>query len=75
MKILKQEDISKWNYEYKCTKCNTDLLIDKDDLHYMSDYYNSDESFYADCVVCDNRFYIEPVIVPALLKVQLRKKK
>jgi hypothetical protein len=78
MKIIKQENIDDWNYECKCSKCNSELLAEKPDVKFHS--YEGDmreagyTTYYVICPVCSNQINIESVVIPKLLQVQLKTK-
>lgn len=80
MKILKQEDISKWEYQYKCAQCNSELLVEQGDLSYtyvdgdMRDQTAGYDTYHASCPVCSQRFYIDEVNLPKILQIQVKKK-
>jgi hypothetical protein len=78
MKILKQPDISKWEYRFTCAGCNCELLATKDDIKYSSyeGYYNepSSEAFYLECPVCQGHSSLEALTLPALLKIEVKKR-
>lgn len=74
MKLLKQEDIKDWNYKHFCTICNSELLVEQEDLIYKrcSDFDGDYDSFESSCLVCNTKFYIQQNKIPNLMKVLLK---
>lgn len=78
MKIIKKEDVSRWNYKHKCINCDTELLIEAADVkyyHYDGDFREpSYDTYTANCIVCGKSFNIPIRDVPKLIQVEARKR-
>lgn len=78
MIIVKKQNVSNWNYKHICNKCDTELLIEKDDLKY--NYYAGDfreptsEGFSANCVVCSASISVPMNNIPKLIIIEIKKK-
>lgn len=81
MKILQQEDISKWNQLCNCYRCNSKLQAEGDDLYFKrvkksgsdprdpSDHYEYlADTYYVICPVCKNEIAIDSIKIPYLLR-------
>ena len=70
MKVLKKEDISNWKYLHTCSKCNSELQVEAQDLiryeDRLADYFN------ATCPVCHNSFNVPTEKIPKLLQIQAK---
>jgi len=72
MKVINKVDISDWQYKYHCVQCDADLELDKDDVRYFYGGQRDGDSYYADCIVCSQRFYISEKLIPKLLRLKIR---
>ncbi len=76
MKILKQEDISNWEYKHVCSSCDSELLVEPSDLKHQESYDQRDGSydgtFTSKCPVCSQVFYIPAKVIPKRLQIQVK---
>jgi hypothetical protein len=78
MKIIKKVDVSGWSRPHTCTKCDSQLEVEKGDLIYY--YYAGDqrdpsyESFSAKCPVCNDSFCVPNDAIPKIIRLEVKAK-
>lgn len=79
MKILKQEDTSKWGFRTTCDNCDSELLVEASDLHHL--YHEgygmrepSWDEYFATCPVCSKIVGIPESKIPKALRVSVKAK-
>jgi hypothetical protein len=72
MKILNKIDVSDWSYKHHCDNCDSDLELDKNDICYFYGGQRDGDSYFANCAVCSQRFYISESLIPKLLRLEIR---
>ncbi len=77
MKILQTVDISTWNHEIVCIRCDSRLQIDPEDL--MSEIQRGDRPgegdsrlYYTYCPVCDGQLIVPEKEIPKVLQVKIQ---
>ena len=78
MKIIKKTDTATWNYPYTCSKCDTEMLVEKGDLVYK--YLEPDRpggngdgvfSFY--CLECHDKVRMLTDRIPKMVQIEVKK--
>lgn len=78
MKVISRPDVSNWEFKHKCSDCESELLVDQNDLKYNS--YPGDfrepgyETFSANCAVCGKSFNILVNNIPKLVQLNVKKR-
>lgn len=78
MKILSKPDVSNWSFKHKCSSCESELLVEENDLKY--EYYAGDfrepsyENYSAKCAVCSKAFTIPLNNIPKLIQLNVKHK-
>lgn len=79
MKVVKREDVSNWNYPCHCARCNSDLIVEGNDLRHKTEKkYGNDprdpgdsfmgDTYFAYCAVCQNVLTVPEGKIPYLLR-------
>lgn len=74
MKILKAPE-TEWSYKCKCYNCTAELLVEKQDIKYKSDYdmrEGSWETWSVVCINCNHGFEISPNHIPQAVKTEIK---
>ncbi len=78
MKIIAKQDVSNWSYHHTCSKCETQLEVEANDLHhyhYDGDYRDpSYDSYSACCTVCSQSFTVPTNKIPKLIQIEAQKR-
>lgn len=79
MKIITQQKISDWSCKVTCGHCDSELLVEPDDVHCIvhnqeqdprDEYY---EKYSAICAVCNHKLSIPQDKLPKIVKIMAKK--
>jgi hypothetical protein len=78
MKIIKKAYIQVWSYRHTCHKCDTEMEIEKSDVHtqYYSGYGREEDydQFYCFCPVCRGKIVLVSARIPKAVQFEIKQR-
>lgn len=78
MKVIKKPDVSDWSYKWTCSGCDTELMVEAQDI--TCRYYDGDirepgyHSYSANCCECGCSISVPESKIPKILRVAIQKR-